>query len=916
METKDTFFSCSDLDEQDIQQLQKQAKILKENSLNKLNALKTTIQHLLSSNSSMYYEFKDAFHRLFDANKRTFKSVLSQNMQNLERQLNKETLHEKNSNSDLKITQDFKAYTNMESQTFKETIIQNMDSNEQCIVERARHEQELQNRLKRLNERKLQIQECKIQEVKASDASLRDKDSSGIVLDKGNDQSIENQSNTPRDESSRSRNECNDKSTSANDTDIKPSYDTKPMVEVPYTTEYNVFAVATQHSEQPKNINDTSLMEKVDSNTTPDSSNMFNNEFKDDLNADDHEDERVVLANLIAHLKLDIDENKKIQKQLRNTNTSLTHELKECKSTIEESISSRDRYLIALQTKEIELEKYKTYLNCPIENDKLDLRRKLKETLGILAQKEQEIKEGLKLKAYEIFVIKEKHDELVKQSLLTKSSYKAPKGSTYNGRPIFANPSYLKKAQSEKPCLYEIPYDQCNLSNRFSPDWEETLTLDQESRSKLNKDLVKPYDYTKQNSLYENFKPSTQGYLDQLERATQIQKNMWRKSFVKTKTNIAKNIAFLPMQKSINAQAHTELQCLYLHKVKECECLAQKLSKQTKNVSKEVYNELLRSFANLEKHSIFLELALQQDLKAQLQDKNIAIRKPPWQPIKNHPVIRQPTAYKSKRSKVTKHRSASQVDVSKKLTKPVTPHSWPQVWKSSFAKPYDVNTPGPSRKILKHVSFLSPKEPVGSNDMVHNCYLEEAKKKAQLQKEKALNTKPSVKQSARLPNTANGNNPKPRNFNQQPRNWSPSMSSRVGLKWIPIRKSVDTCYNTNDSESPLGKKLHNPNTTICANSSSLSAGWEVVERWFWMGELSLEVMSMKSVCGIFFGGLWVEELALDAMVYDDQDNGKGRIICRCYNILEGNENFSFHHQNWKDRSRDDWYGPRATMCEE
>ncbi|GJV80693.1 hypothetical protein Tco_1516563 [Tanacetum coccineum] len=39
--------------------------------------------------------------------------------------------------------------------------------------------------------------------------------------------------------------------------------------------------------------------------------------------------------------------------------------------------------------------------------------------------------------------------------------------------------------------------------------------------------------------------------------------------------------------------AHTELQCLYLHKVKECECLAQKLSKQTETVSKEVYTELL-----------------------------------------------------------------------------------------------------------------------------------------------------------------------------------------------------------------------------------------------------------------------------------------------------------------------------------
>ncbi|GJY99638.1 hypothetical protein Tco_0517068 [Tanacetum coccineum] len=38
---------------------------------------------------------------------------------------------------------------------------------------------------------------------------------------------------------------------------------------------------------------------------------------------------------------------------------------------------------------------------------------------------------------------------------------------------------------------------------------------------------------------------------------------------------------------------HTELQCLYLHKVKECDCLVQKLSKQTKSVSKEVYTELL-----------------------------------------------------------------------------------------------------------------------------------------------------------------------------------------------------------------------------------------------------------------------------------------------------------------------------------
>ncbi|GJX93671.1 hypothetical protein Tco_0348257 [Tanacetum coccineum] len=128
----------------------------------------------------------------------------------------------------------------------------------------------------------------------------------------------------------------------------------------------------------------------------------------------------------------------------------------------------------------------------------------------------------------------------------------APKGSTFNGRPTFANPMYLKKAQSEKPCLYEIPYDTSDLANRFTPDREETLTLEQESRSKLNKDLVKPYDYTKQNSLYENFKPASQEYHDQLAHANEVRKKMWRKSFVKSKPKIFKNIGFLPTSKSIS----------------------------------------------------------------------------------------------------------------------------------------------------------------------------------------------------------------------------------------------------------------------------------------------------------------------------------------------------------------------------
>ncbi|GKB63116.1 hypothetical protein Tco_0919302 [Tanacetum coccineum] len=142
------------------------------------------------------------------------------------------------------------------------------------------------------------------------------------------------------------------------------------------------------------------------------------------------------------------------------------------------------------------------------------LQTKLNDTLGLLALKDIEIKEGLKTKAYEILVVNQKHDELVKKSLLTKSQLEgylkdktkvildlkvkeektihmlAPKFLTYNVRPTFANPRYLKKAQSEKPCLYEIPYDTSDLANRFAPNREETMTLANESRSKLNKDYV------------------------------------------------------------------------------------------------------------------------------------------------------------------------------------------------------------------------------------------------------------------------------------------------------------------------------------------------------------------------------------------------------------------------------------------
>ncbi|GJV43433.1 hypothetical protein Tco_1427969 [Tanacetum coccineum] len=103
METKDTLSSCSDFDEQEIQQLQKKAKILKENSLNKFNALKTTTQRLKRQTFTNCPLFQQAFSHLFHNDVKTFKYELSQNMNNLEKQLNNEILHEKDSKSALSV---------------------------------------------------------------------------------------------------------------------------------------------------------------------------------------------------------------------------------------------------------------------------------------------------------------------------------------------------------------------------------------------------------------------------------------------------------------------------------------------------------------------------------------------------------------------------------------------------------------------------------------------------------------------------------------------------------------------------------------------------------------------------------------------------------------------------------------------
>ncbi|GJR06160.1 hypothetical protein Tco_0529144 [Tanacetum coccineum] len=135
---------------------------------------------------------------------------------------------------------------------------------------------------------------------------------------------------------------------------------------------------------------------------------------------------------------------------------------------------------------------------------------------------------------------------------------------------------------------------------------------------------------------------------------------------------------------------------------------------------------------------VFANVALKNELrklKGNSMDTKFAkpsiLGKPVLQPPRNQSVVRQPNALKSERPNFLKPRFASQVDVNNDLLKPVTPHYLPKVRESVLEKPRHVIAHGSSRN--------SSKESYGLNDMAHNYYLEEAKKKTQ---DKNKNLKP------------------------------------------------------------------------------------------------------------------------------------------------------------------------------
>ncbi|GKB21071.1 hypothetical protein Tco_0854994 [Tanacetum coccineum] len=248
MEKKDMVTSCSDSEEQHMQQLQ----IIDEGA------------------------FERAFLEIFGKEFSTVKRIFSQNMDKRQEQLTKEKLYENDSKNALTTLMTpfqrsirFKHWMSVWLSRkavgqSKKTAVQRLHSANQLMKDRCRCKKKWSIWVKHWMlvylSRKV-VRQSQKSMIQAANLGMND--------------------------------------THAEDADIRPVNDEEPMDEVHLTVEYDVLANEQLHTEQSEPIYDTYVLEKVDSNTTPDSTDMSNNGGKTDQDAEQYHVKSPLPASLI-----------------------------------------------------------------------------------------------------------------------------------------------------------------------------------------------------------------------------------------------------------------------------------------------------------------------------------------------------------------------------------------------------------------------------------------------------------------------------------------------------------------------------------------------------------------------------------------------------------------------------------------
>nr|GEU57607.1 hypothetical protein [Tanacetum cinerariifolium] len=224
--------------------------------------------------------------------------------------------------------------------------------------------------------------------------------------------------------------------------------------------------------------------------------------------------------------------------------------------------------------------------------------------------------------------------------------------------------------------------------------------------------------------------------------------------------------------------------------------------KITRSKTIEQTTSLLANNADLKaqiQEKVFVITALKNDLrklKGNSVDTKFAkifvLEKPVLQSLRNQSIVRQPNAFKSKRPQMSKPWFASQVN----LSRPVTQHYLPKKRESIFVKPDHMIASSESRNSSKSMPRFS------SNDMVHNYYLDEARKKTH---ERDRNSK---------------------------------------IMWVPTGKICTSSTSKDDSKSTHCSNVDIPNIHESKKTLDLSAGTSINVQKEQSFDLSAELESL------------------------------------------------------------------------
>ncbi|GJY53697.1 hypothetical protein Tco_0445361, partial [Tanacetum coccineum] len=297
---------------------------------------------------------------------------------------------------------------------------------------------------------------------------------------------------------------------------------------------------------------------------------------------------------------------------------------------------------------------------------------------------------------------------------------------------------------------------------------------------------------------------------------------------------VSKDVICSYLHSLSDLNAHTRLQCLYLHKMlKECECLAEQLSKQTET-----------------------------DLKAQKQDKNIAIIVNPSTSVSNHnisayqvkdKVVAKQLAVKFTKKEVEDHHSISSIS---KKTKSVTAYNDSSNSRTSnvnvvcaecgkcvfnsnhdacVSKYFEMKLQCPTCKkclysanhdecVLEYLSRLNPRASAQNKDAKSH---KTTKRYMPVEKSSA-----SKKPERQIPTGHRFSNKKTTTVPEKTMNprsclrWKPTgrIFSNVRLRWIPTGKLLNSCTGKVDSEPAHGSIVDIPHIHACKQTLGLSAG--------------------------------------------------------------------------------------------